>query len=163
MNKAQVRLLIDKLQADIKETNRQIANLSEAFKLDEPEFTEYGFVRPPDQFHNHSLNRQEKYWLTKDGRWVSLAKMEPKHRENLLAHLERNAEGWQTQWLNEGTGFLTAQQLGVLSDGAWHGIQAELDQLEDERKIDPHIFLHRQPLWRRLAYDYLMSLDSWKP
>lgn len=159
-NKAKARALIERLKDEIQRHNDQIEYLSTVFRTEEPEFTEYGTVRPSD-YYAVSLNRQEKYWRTKDGRWVSLAKMDAKHRENLLAHLERNAASWQKQWLDISIDWLMAEQFVVLGDGVWHGIQNEIEQLREEYKVDPHVFLHRQPLWRRLAYDYLMSLDSW--
>lgn len=55
---------------------------------------------PPDGIRIDELLDQIAWWVTRDGRKVRIAEMEPSHRMNLLNLMRRNAEAWKDAELN---------------------------------------------------------------
>jgi hypothetical protein len=63
-----------------------------------------------------NMLEQDQIWMTQDGRRMALEDMEPSHRRNVLAMLERRLpelyRDWISEFLDEGVTFEQLAQLG---------------------------------------------------
>jgi hypothetical protein len=98
---------------------------------------------PPPGVSHMDLLRQNRWWITKDGRAMRLRDMAPSHRANLLAPLERQAVQLRTagNWR-----YITADAPDEVVDAA---IAEETAPMERRRK-EARKWLHQQPLVKRL-------------
>lgn len=98
---------------------------------------------PPPGTGFHQLKDQKVWWVSKDGTAHKIAEMALSHRRNLLAFLERNADGlkMKEEWaLISGFG-------GELSDG----VADALDQIQGEMEATPSTkWLRKLPLVKAL-------------
>ena len=92
-----------------------------------------------------TLLRQDKIWITQDGRRFQVEEMEPGHRANLLAFLRRRAAVLQLM----GTVDLVAHVRMPNEDTmAYDSVS---DAINREIDMDPGRWLEEQPLMRRLV------------
>jgi hypothetical protein len=89
---------------------------------------------------------QDEVWRTKDGRVLTLDEMEPGHRRNLLAWLERRPLSLLVVWLGE----MTSGPLAARGDDAWQ-MCLWWDEQFAAGVADPSAWLRERPLHRRLA------------
>lgn len=91
-----------------------------------------------------NLIEQDRVWKTSDGRVVLVEELEPRHRSNVLAMLERRAPGlyreWVQEFLDEGVTYAQLADVGVVTGDPATGC----------RLIDTHRWFEAQPLIRRL-------------
>lgn len=86
--------------------------------------------------------RQTERWTTKDGRVLALEDMTPDHRTNLVAMYHRQAN--TLKWAHDSDSISLVYSMDIEPS---NGILDELDHWIDE---DPHVWLDRQPLIKRL-------------
>jgi hypothetical protein len=104
-------------------------------------------MREYDPMTDHAIGldwlHQDKEWITRDGRRLTLEEMAPEHRANLLAYLRRRAPNLE---------FLDT--LAMLSSplGAPRGqhAQDDVERLLDEQHLDPGAWLESTRLVTRL-------------
>lgn len=90
-----------------------------------------------------NLIEQDRVWKTREGRVVLVEDLEPRHRTNVLAMLERRAaslhQEWIQEFLDEGVTYAQLVDAGVVTADPG-----------SNRSIDTQRWFESQPLIRRL-------------
>lgn len=93
-----------------------------------------------------NLIEQDRIWKTREGRVVLVEDLEPRHRANVLAMLERQAPGlhreWVQEFLDEGVTYSQLADIGVVTADPSGRLPA----------TDVHRWFEAQPLIRRLRW-----------
>lgn len=103
---------------------------------------------------------QREWWLTKDGRWLRIAEMEPGHRYNTAAMLLRTARlhAFRYAW-----GF--AGEVGAHDGGemAHDALERMSDEITRRSVNDPHGWLRGTALYQALTAGLTIQGDGMRP
>lgn len=86
---------------------------------------------------------QDRWWVTSDGTRIRIKDMTPRHRRNLKAWLERNAQALKTAEENT----LWGLSMHVGGEMALDALDAEISRLME---MSPQEWLEETPFYRKL-------------
>lgn len=90
------------------------------------------------------LNDQSKWWRGKDGRYIKVKDMHPKHRANAARMMERNARS-----IAVSHGAAITRHCADAPDEVWESATRE----QDEALVDPLKWIRETPIYRALTAD----------
>lgn len=97
---------------------------------------------PPPGTSLGTLLRQDRWWMTRDDKAMTLEEMHPAHRANLLAFLERNAMAYRDA--------INQRHMFNAPDGVAEEFERDLYAPEEERRRAARKWLRKKPLVKRL-------------